>query len=35
MYGLISKDVVFDQYTVMNGVSVSFVQVGCDMTIFI
>ena len=35
IYGFISKEVVSEQYKVMNGVPVSFVQEGCDMTKFI
>ena len=35
MYCFISKEIVFEQYTVMNGEPVYFVQEGCDTNIYL
>ena len=32
MYCFISEEIIFEQYTVMNGEPVQFVQEGCDKT---
>ena len=33
MYCFINEEIIFEQYTVMNGEPVYFVQEGCNMTV--